>query len=59
MLLALEDYGFVVRINPDRTDALLKRGKFHFAHQNWHSTIADFTLMIQREPKNALARYAV
>lgn len=56
MLLALEDYGSVVNINPARTDALLKRGKFHFTHQNWHSTIADFTLMIQREPQNALAR---
>ena len=58
MLLALEDFGSVVRINPSRTDALLKRGKFYFTHENWHSAIADFTHMIQREPQNSLARYA-
>lgn len=59
MLLALEDYASVVRINPSRTDALLKRGRYNFANKNWHTTIADFTLMIQREPHNALARSVV
>lgn len=56
MLLALEDYAQAVKINPDRTDALKKRGLYNFAQGNWHATINDFTQLIEKEPLNAMAR---
>lgn len=58
LLLAMEDYSAVVRINPARTDALEKRAIYHFGRRSWHVAVLEFTTLIQKEPLNARARLA-
>lgn len=55
-LLALEDYSKCIKINPLRTDAILKHGLYYFKNESWHNAISDFTDLLRVDPLNVTAR---
>ncbi|VDH90326.1 Hypothetical predicted protein [Mytilus galloprovincialis] len=55
-LLALEDYSKCIKINPMRTDAILKHGLYYFKNESWHNAITDFTDLLRVDPLNVTAR---
>ncbi|XP_069883001.1 tetratricopeptide repeat protein 6 isoform X1 [Dipodomys merriami] len=55
-VLAMDDYSKCIACDPKRTDALLKRGLFHFENENWTSAIQDFTSLLNINHLNAQAR---
>ncbi|XP_072485861.1 tetratricopeptide repeat protein 6 isoform X3 [Notamacropus eugenii] len=54
--LAIDDYSKCIYFNPERTDALLKRGLYHFEGANWNSAIQDFSSLLKFDSKNVQAR---
>ena len=56
MLLAMEDYSSVHKLNPIRTDALLKRALYYYTKKSWLVAVSDFTQLIKHEPLNSQAR---
>uniref|UniRef100_F7B7F4 Tetratricopeptide repeat domain 6 n=1 Tax=Ornithorhynchus anatinus TaxID=9258 RepID=F7B7F4_ORNAN len=55
-ILSMDDYSKCIFYNPRRTDALMKRGIYHFENSNWKAAIQDFTALLKIEPINAQAR---
>ncbi|XP_078005306.1 tetratricopeptide repeat protein 6 [Phascolarctos cinereus] len=55
-LLAIDDYSKCIYFNPERTDALLKRGLYHFESSNWNAAIQDFSSLLKFDYKNIQAR---
>ncbi|XP_026264767.2 tetratricopeptide repeat protein 6 [Urocitellus parryii] len=55
-VLAIDDYSKCIFYDPQRVDALLKRGMFFYENENWTSAIQDFTALLNIEPKNLQAR---
>ncbi|XP_027703248.1 tetratricopeptide repeat protein 6 [Vombatus ursinus] len=55
-LLAIDDYSKCIYFNPERTDALLKRGLYHFESSNWNAAIQDFSSLLKFDCKNIQAR---
>ena len=56
MLLAMEDYSAVHKLNPVRTDALLRRALYNYNKKSWLVAVSDFTQLISHEPCNSQAR---
>ncbi|XP_012867690.1 PREDICTED: uncharacterized protein LOC105982588 [Dipodomys ordii] len=56
LLSAMNDLQECIACDPKRTDALLKRGLFHFENENWTSAIQDFTSLLNINHLNAQAR---
>ncbi|XP_035584032.1 tetratricopeptide repeat protein 6 isoform X3 [Zalophus californianus] len=55
-VLAIDDFSKCIFYDPKRTDALLKRGMFHYENENWISAIQDFTALLNIDPQNSQAR---
>ncbi|XP_038612853.1 LOW QUALITY PROTEIN: tetratricopeptide repeat protein 6 [Tachyglossus aculeatus] len=55
-VLSIDDYSKCIFYNPRRTDALMKRGVYHFENSNWKAAIQDFTALLKIEPINSQAR---
>ncbi|KAM5175941.1 tetratricopeptide repeat protein 6 [Callospermophilus lateralis] len=55
-VLAIDDYSKCIFYDPQRVDALLKRGMFFYENENWTSAIQDFTALLNIEPQNLQAR---
>nr|XP_027785452.1 tetratricopeptide repeat protein 6 [Marmota flaviventris] len=55
-VLAIDDYSKCIFYDPQRVDALLKRGMFFYENENWTSAIQDFTALLNIDPKNLQAR---
>ncbi|XP_045424232.1 tetratricopeptide repeat protein 6 isoform X2 [Lemur catta] len=55
-VLAIDDFTRCIHYDPQRTDALLKRGLFYFENENWIATIQDFTALLNINPQNSQAR---
>ncbi|XP_048654635.1 tetratricopeptide repeat protein 6 [Marmota marmota marmota] len=55
-VLAIDDYSKCIFYDPQRVDALLKRGMFFYENENWTSAIQDFTAFLNIDPKNLQAR---
>ncbi|XP_074146808.1 tetratricopeptide repeat protein 6 [Sminthopsis crassicaudata] len=55
-LLAMGDYSKCIYFNPERTDALLKRGLYNFESSNWAAAIQDFSTLLKFDYKNVHAR---
>lgn len=43
--------------DPQRIDALLKRGLFFYENENWNAAIQDFTALLNVDPQNSQARW--
>ncbi|XP_057344474.1 tetratricopeptide repeat protein 6 [Manis pentadactyla] len=55
-VLAIDDFSKCIFYDPQRTDALLKRGIFYYENENWISAIQDFTALLNIDPQNSQAR---
>ena len=56
MLLAMDDYAAVLKIDPSRCDALIKRGLYFFREKLWPSVIETFNQVMDNPEQQALAR---
>ncbi|KAG8516456.1 Tetratricopeptide repeat protein 6, partial [Galemys pyrenaicus] len=57
-VLAIDDFSKCIFYDPQRTDALLKRGMFYYDNENWVSAIQDFTALLKINPHNSQASMA-
>nr|KAF6488202.1 tetratricopeptide repeat domain 6 [Rousettus aegyptiacus] len=55
-VLAIDDFSKCIFYDPQRIDALLKRGLFYYENENWNAAIQDFTALLNVEPQNSQAR---
>ncbi|KAM5235483.1 tetratricopeptide repeat protein 6 [Ctenodactylus gundi] len=55
-VLAADDFSKCILYDPQRTDALMKRGIFHYENENWTSAIQDFTALLNIDHQNSEAR---
>lgn len=55
-VLAIDDFSKCIFYDPQRTDALLKRGIFYYENENWISAIQDFTALLNIDLQNSQAR---
>ncbi|XP_023377408.1 tetratricopeptide repeat protein 6 [Pteropus vampyrus] len=55
-VLAIDDFSKCIFYDPQRIDALLKRGLFFYENENWNAAIQDFTALLNVDPQNSQAR---
>ncbi|XP_057580874.1 tetratricopeptide repeat protein 6 [Hippopotamus amphibius kiboko] len=55
-VLAIDDFSKCIFYDPQRTDALFKRGIFYFENENWIAAEQDFTTLLNIDPQNSQAR---
>ncbi|ELK11308.1 Tetratricopeptide repeat protein 6 [Pteropus alecto] len=53
---AMNDLQECIFYDPQRIDALLKRGLFFYENENWNAAIQDFTALLNVDPQNSQAR---
>ncbi|XP_075388324.1 tetratricopeptide repeat protein 6 [Tenrec ecaudatus] len=54
-VLAIDDFSKCIYYDPQRTDALLKRGMYYYENQNWVAAIQDFTALLNIDHRNSKA----
>ncbi|XP_076983019.1 tetratricopeptide repeat protein 6 isoform X3 [Tamandua tetradactyla] len=54
-VLAIDDFSKCIFYDPQRTDALLKRGKYYYENENWIAAIQDFTTLLNIDHQNSQA----
>uniref|UniRef100_A0A8C0WG14 UDP-N-acetylglucosamine--peptide N-acetylglucosaminyltransferase SPINDLY n=1 Tax=Castor canadensis TaxID=51338 RepID=A0A8C0WG14_CASCN len=55
-VLAVDDYSKCIFYDPQRTDALMKRGIFYYENESWTAAIQDFTALLNIDRLNSQAR---
>ncbi|XP_060031436.1 tetratricopeptide repeat protein 6 isoform X2 [Erinaceus europaeus] len=55
-VLAMDDFSKCIFYDPKRTDALLKRGIYHYENESWLSAATDFTALLKIDPQHLRAR---
>ena len=59
MLLAMDDYESVTKLNPFKVEAIYKRGLFYFNTKLWMKAISCFDMLVKHADHEATARFCI